>query len=146
MLLNPVDVARVLVLTVARRVRRSSGYTGALFRRVFGTALGPAIAITALSRLGDACQYSSLAAVSCDATSDATRLITTSTGSQPMSIPMHRLIVPTVAALCLSVLTACGGGERPRTPPRAARRRPPRRPPGRHPGGRGRARITSSAA
>lgn len=28
-----------------------------------------------------------------------------------MSIPMHRLIVPTVAALCLSVLTACGGGE-----------------------------------
>lgn len=48
MLLNPVDVARVLVLT-SLDASALLGYTGALFRRVFGSALGPAIAITALS-------------------------------------------------------------------------------------------------
>lgn len=48
MLLNPVDVARVLVLT-SLDAAALLGYTGALFRRVFGTALGPALAITALA-------------------------------------------------------------------------------------------------
>lgn len=48
MLLNPVDVARVLVLT-ALDASALLGYTGALFRRVFGSALGPAVAVAALS-------------------------------------------------------------------------------------------------
>lgn len=47
MLGNPVDLARVLVLT-SLDANALLGYTGALFRRVFGTALGPSIAIAAL--------------------------------------------------------------------------------------------------
>lgn len=47
MLMNPVDVARVLVLT-ALDASALLGYTGALFRRAFGTAAGPIIAIGAL--------------------------------------------------------------------------------------------------
>jgi Cu-processing system permease protein len=47
MLGNPVDVARVLVLT-ALDASALLGYTGALFRAVFGSALGPGIAIVAL--------------------------------------------------------------------------------------------------
>ncbi len=47
MLGNPVDVARVLVLT-ALDAAALLGYTGALFRRAFGTALGPVLAIAAL--------------------------------------------------------------------------------------------------
>jgi Cu-processing system permease protein len=47
MLGNPVDVARVLVLT-ALDASALLGYTGALFRAVFGSALGPSIAIVAL--------------------------------------------------------------------------------------------------
>lgn len=48
MLLNPVDVARVLVLT-SLDASALLGYTGALFRRVFGTALGPVVAMTVLA-------------------------------------------------------------------------------------------------
>lgn len=48
MLGNPVDVARVLVLT-ALDASALLGYTGALFRRAFGSMLGPAIALTALA-------------------------------------------------------------------------------------------------
>ena len=48
MLVNPVDTARVLVLT-ALDASALLGYTGALFRRAFGTALGPAVAIIALA-------------------------------------------------------------------------------------------------
>ncbi len=48
MLGNPVDLARLLVLT-SLDASALLGYTGALFRRIFGTALGPAIAIVALS-------------------------------------------------------------------------------------------------
>lgn len=48
MLGNPVDVARVLVLT-ALDASALLGYTGALFRRAFGSFLGPSIALTALS-------------------------------------------------------------------------------------------------
>jgi Cu-processing system permease protein len=48
MLGNPVDVARVLVLT-GLDTAALLGYTGALFRRLFGGALGPSIAITALA-------------------------------------------------------------------------------------------------
>ena len=48
MLGNPVDLARVLVLT-SLDASALLGYTGALFRRIFGTALGPAIALTALT-------------------------------------------------------------------------------------------------
>ncbi len=47
MLGNPVDLARVLVLT-ALDANALLGYTGALFRRVFGTGLGPAIAMAGL--------------------------------------------------------------------------------------------------
>lgn len=48
MLGNPVDVARVLVLT-SLDATALLGYTGALFRRVFGTTLGPVIAVAALT-------------------------------------------------------------------------------------------------
>lgn len=48
MLGNPVDVARVLVLT-SLDASALMGYTGALFRRAFGSGLGPAVAITALT-------------------------------------------------------------------------------------------------
>lgn len=48
MLGNPVDVARVLVLT-SLDAAALLGYTGAVFRRAFGTALGPVIALTALA-------------------------------------------------------------------------------------------------
>lgn len=48
MLGNPVDVARVLVLT-ALDASALLGYTGALFRRAFGSLLGPSIALTALT-------------------------------------------------------------------------------------------------
>lgn len=48
MISNPVDVARVLVLA-ALDAPAFLGYTGALFRRAFGTALGPTVAIAALS-------------------------------------------------------------------------------------------------
>lgn len=48
MLGNPVDVTRVLVLT-SLDASALLGYTGAVFRRAFGTALGPMVAITALS-------------------------------------------------------------------------------------------------
>lgn len=47
MLGNPVDVARVLVIT-SLDASALLGYTGALFRRAFGTATGPAIACVAL--------------------------------------------------------------------------------------------------
>ena len=47
MLLNPVDIARVLVLT-ALDASALLGYTGALFRRVFGSAMGPTVALIAL--------------------------------------------------------------------------------------------------
>jgi Cu-processing system permease protein len=47
MLANPVDVARVLVLTQLD-VSALMGYTGALFQRTFGTALGTGVAATAL--------------------------------------------------------------------------------------------------
>lgn len=47
MLANPVDVARVLVLTQLD-VSALMGYTGALFERTFGTALGTGIAAAAL--------------------------------------------------------------------------------------------------
>lgn len=48
MLGNPVDVARVLVLT-SLDASALLGYTGALFRRAFGGAIGPAVALTALT-------------------------------------------------------------------------------------------------
>ncbi len=48
MLGNPVDVARVLVLT-SLDASALLGYTGALFRRAFSGALGPAIALVALT-------------------------------------------------------------------------------------------------
>lgn len=48
MLGNPVDLARLLVLT-ALDATALLGYTGALFRKVFGTALGPVVAVTALA-------------------------------------------------------------------------------------------------
>lgn len=48
MLGNPVDLARVLVLT-GLDTAALLGYTGALFRRLFGGALGPSVAITALA-------------------------------------------------------------------------------------------------
>lgn len=48
MLGNPVDVARVLVLT-SLDAAALLGYTGAVFRRAFGTALGPAVALVALA-------------------------------------------------------------------------------------------------
>lgn len=47
MLANPVDVARVLVLTQLD-VSALMGYTGALFQRTFGTIVGTGVAITAL--------------------------------------------------------------------------------------------------
>ncbi|MDQ8154075.1 MAG: ABC transporter permease subunit [Gemmatimonadota bacterium] len=47
MLANPVDVARVLVLTQLD-VSALMGYTGALFEHTFGTALGTSIAAVAL--------------------------------------------------------------------------------------------------
>lgn len=47
MLGNPVDLARVLVLT-ALDATALLGYTGALFRRILGTVLGPAVALSAL--------------------------------------------------------------------------------------------------
>jgi Cu-processing system permease protein len=47
MLGNPVDLARVLVLS-SLDVTALLGYTGALFRRLFGSSLGPAIALLAL--------------------------------------------------------------------------------------------------
>ncbi len=47
MLANPVDVARVLVLTQLD-VSALMGYTGALFEHTFGTALGTSIAAAAL--------------------------------------------------------------------------------------------------
>ena len=48
MLGNPVDLARVLVLT-GLDAAALLGYTGALFRRLFGGALGPSVACTALA-------------------------------------------------------------------------------------------------
>jgi Cu-processing system permease protein len=48
MLANPVDLARVLVLT-SLDATALLGYTGALFRRVLGTALGPSVALVALA-------------------------------------------------------------------------------------------------
>ena len=48
MLLNPVDVARVMVLT-SLDASALLGYTGALFRRVFGSALGTVITLTTLA-------------------------------------------------------------------------------------------------
>ncbi|MEX2180735.1 MAG: ABC transporter permease subunit [Gemmatimonadaceae bacterium] len=48
MLGNPVDLARVLVLT-SLDASALLGYTGALFRRAFGSAVGPLIALAALS-------------------------------------------------------------------------------------------------
>lgn len=48
MLGNPVDLARVLVLT-GLDTAALLGYTGALFRRLFGGALGPSVAFTALA-------------------------------------------------------------------------------------------------
>ena len=48
MLANPVDIARVLVLTQLD-VSALMGYTGALFERTFGTAAGTAIAGAALA-------------------------------------------------------------------------------------------------
>jgi Cu-processing system permease protein len=48
MLGNPVDLARVLVLT-SLDATALLGYTGALFRKLFGTALGPAVAAMALA-------------------------------------------------------------------------------------------------
>lgn len=47
MLGNPVDLARVLVLT-GLDTAALQGYTGAIFRRLFTGAIGPTIAITAL--------------------------------------------------------------------------------------------------
>ena len=47
MLANPVDVARVLVLT-RLDVSALMGYTGALFEQTFGTLLGTAVAVIAL--------------------------------------------------------------------------------------------------
>ncbi|MHB8839841.1 MAG: ABC transporter permease subunit [Gemmatimonadaceae bacterium] len=47
MLANPVDVARVLVLTQLD-VSALMGYTGALFEHTFGTSLGTAVAAVAL--------------------------------------------------------------------------------------------------
>ncbi len=48
MLFNPVDTARILVLT-ALDASALLGYTGALFRRAFGTALGPTVAVVTLT-------------------------------------------------------------------------------------------------
>jgi Cu-processing system permease protein len=48
MLGNPVDLARVLVLT-SLDATALLGYTGALFRRLLGTSLGPVVALTALA-------------------------------------------------------------------------------------------------
>ena len=48
MLGNPVDLARVLVLS-SLDATALLGYTGALFRRLFGSSLGPAIASLALT-------------------------------------------------------------------------------------------------
>ncbi|MFN0100402.1 MAG: ABC transporter permease subunit [Gemmatimonadaceae bacterium] len=48
MLGNPVDLARVLVLT-ALDASALLGYTGALFRKLFGSTLGPSIALLALT-------------------------------------------------------------------------------------------------
>jgi Cu-processing system permease protein len=48
MLGNPLDVVRVLVLT-SLDASALLGYTGALFRRAFGTATGPMIALVALT-------------------------------------------------------------------------------------------------
>jgi Cu-processing system permease protein len=47
MLGNPVDLARVLVLT-SLDATALLGYTGALFRQLFGSPLGPVIALVAL--------------------------------------------------------------------------------------------------
>ncbi len=47
MMANPVDLARVLVLTQLD-VSALMGYTGALFERTFGTALGTSVAVAAL--------------------------------------------------------------------------------------------------
>lgn len=51
MLANPVDVSRVLVLT-SLDASALLGYTGALFRRAFGSGLGPAVAVVALTFTG----------------------------------------------------------------------------------------------
>ncbi len=48
MLLNPVDLARVMLL-MHFDVSALMGYTGAVFRRFFGSGLGMAIALTALT-------------------------------------------------------------------------------------------------
>lgn len=48
MLANPVDLARLLVLS-SLDATALLGYTGALFRRVFGTEVGPIIAAAALA-------------------------------------------------------------------------------------------------
>lgn len=48
MLGNPVDLARVLVLT-GLDTAALLGYTGALFRRLFGGALGPGVALAAMA-------------------------------------------------------------------------------------------------
>jgi Cu-processing system permease protein len=48
MLGNPVDLARVLVLT-SLDASALMGYTGALFRRAFGGTLGPMLALVALT-------------------------------------------------------------------------------------------------
>ena len=47
MLVNPVDVARVLVLTQLD-VSALMGYTGAIFQRTFGTGAGTTVAVAAL--------------------------------------------------------------------------------------------------
>lgn len=48
MLANPVDVVRVTVLT-SLDASALLGYTGAVFRRVFGSALGPAVGVVTLA-------------------------------------------------------------------------------------------------
>ena len=48
MLANPVDLARMLVLTQLD-VSALMGYTGALFERTFGTGLGTSIAVATLT-------------------------------------------------------------------------------------------------
>jgi Cu-processing system permease protein len=47
MMANPVDLARVLVLTQLD-VSALMGYTGALFEHTFGTALGTSVAVAVL--------------------------------------------------------------------------------------------------
>jgi Cu-processing system permease protein len=48
MLLNPVDLARVLLL-MQLDVAALMGYTGAVFQRFFGSDIGTAVVMTALA-------------------------------------------------------------------------------------------------